>query len=128
MKTLEALYQEILADTELQLSFGSAMKENRMEEFLKENGCEASKEEAEAFLKEKLEKQGELADEELDSVAGGGCGHRQRTCPVLGCGSTNISFEPVSGVYMPNQDSYLVYFHCHACGHEWMGNVRDTEL
>ena len=35
MKTLEALYQEILADTELQLSFGSAMKENRLEEFLK---------------------------------------------------------------------------------------------
>ena len=38
MKTLESLYQEILADTELQLSFGSAMKENRLEEFLKENG------------------------------------------------------------------------------------------
>ena len=78
MKTLEALYQEILADTELQLSFGSAMKENRMEEFLKENGCEASKEEAEAFLKEKLEKQGELADEELDSVAGG-CGSSSKS-------------------------------------------------
>ena len=71
MKTLEALYQEVLTSEELKEAFSEAMTENRTEEFLKANGCEADTEELEAFLKDKQEKQGELADEELDSVAGG---------------------------------------------------------
>ena len=73
MKTLEALYQEILASEELKKSFAEAMEKKQMEEFLKANGCEAGMEEVDAFLKEKQERQGEVADEELDSVAGGGC-------------------------------------------------------
>lgn len=71
MKTLEALYQEVLASEELKKAFSEAVNENRVEAFLKDNGCEADAETLEAFLKEKTEKQGELADEELDSVAGG---------------------------------------------------------
>ena len=85
MKTLEALYQEVLTSEELKEAFSVAMTENRTEEFLKANGCEADTEELEAFLKDKQEKQGELADEELDSVAGG-CGPSPEpiileTCP-----------------------------------------------
>lgn len=68
MKTLEALYQEILASEELQKNFAEAMQKNSAESFLKANGCEAAKEELKAFL---LEKQNELTEEELDSVSGG---------------------------------------------------------
>lgn len=68
MKTLEALYQEILASEELQKNFAEAIKEDGAEDFLKANGCEAAKEELKAFL---LEKQNELTEEELDSVSGG---------------------------------------------------------
>lgn len=74
MKTLETLYQEVLADEKLKKGFFDAMKENREEEFLRENGCEAEAAEIGDFLLKKYEKQGELADEELDSVAGG-CGY-----------------------------------------------------
>ena len=78
MKTLEALYQEILASEELKKSFAEAMEKKQMEEFLKANGCEAGMEEVDAFLKEKQERQGEVADEELDSVAGG-CGSSSKS-------------------------------------------------
>ncbi len=71
MKTLEELYQEVLAGEELKKAFSEAVNENRVTEFLKANGCETDAETLEAFLKEKTENQGELADEELDSVAGG---------------------------------------------------------
>ena len=37
MKTLEALYQEILASEELKKSFAEAMEKKQMEEFLKAN-------------------------------------------------------------------------------------------
>lgn len=78
MKSLETLYKEVLADEELKKSFTEAVKENQAEEFLKANGCEASVEEVEAFLKEKQERQGKIADEELDSVAGG-CGSSSKS-------------------------------------------------
>lgn len=68
MKTLEELYQEILANEELQKSFAEAMEKDSAENFLKANGCEAAKEELEAFLRGK---HGELTDEALDGVAGG---------------------------------------------------------
>ena len=68
MKTLEALYQEILASEKLQKNFAEAIKEDSAESFLKANGWEAAKEELKAFL---LEKQNELTEEELDSVSGG---------------------------------------------------------
>ena len=54
----------------------------------KENGVELTFEEAEECFA-KLHKSGELADEELDNVAGGGCGDANVTC--VKCGSSNIS-------------------------------------
>lgn len=39
----------------------------------KKNGLELSKEQADAYF-ERLNASGELSDEELDNVAGGGCG------------------------------------------------------
>ncbi len=40
----------------------------------KESGLELSEEQANTYF-EKLNKSGELSDDELDNVAGGGCGH-----------------------------------------------------
>ena len=53
MKTMEELYQEVLGSDELKGAFAQAVSEGRIEEFLKENGCEASPEEVKAFLQEK---------------------------------------------------------------------------
>ena len=71
MKTLQQLYTEILSSDELKKAYAKAAKDGRMAEFLKENGCEATMEEVEAFLKEKAGAQ--LSDDELDNVAGGEC-------------------------------------------------------
>ena len=71
MKTLETLYAEILGDETKKAAFVKAAKENNLEAFLKEEGCQATPDDIKAFLKEKQSQKGELSDAELDSVAGG---------------------------------------------------------
>ncbi len=71
MKTLQELYTEIIGSDEMKKAFVEAAKGGKVADFLKANGCEATPEEIKAFLKEKTDQP--LSDEELDSVAGGGC-------------------------------------------------------
>lgn len=62
-----------------------AKQAKTIEELLKlaeENGIELSSEEAKAYF-ERLTKSGELSDEELDNVAGGGCSSMS-TCARCG--------------------------------------------
>ena len=73
MATLEEVYQKVLADEGERAAFVEAGgTAEGLEAFLRERGCEASLEEVGEFLEAKQAQQGELADEELDSVAGGG--------------------------------------------------------
>lgn len=46
----------------------------------KENGIELTEDEAKAYF-ERLNQSGELSDEELDNVAGGGCFTKSTECP-----------------------------------------------
>ena len=70
MKTMQELYNEVMASEEMKKEFLEAAKaKESAEAFLKKYGCDASVEDVDAFLKEKTE--GELADDELESVAGG---------------------------------------------------------
>ena len=74
MKTLETLYQEVLASDELKKGLAEAAKAPEgLTQWVKDQGCEATAEEIGAFLKEKRAKTGELSDDELESAAGGGC-------------------------------------------------------
>ena len=73
MKTLEELYTEVMGNEELKAAFVAAMKEKRVGEFLKAHGCDVGKEEMIAFAKMKHGANGEISDEELDSVVGGDC-------------------------------------------------------
>ena len=73
MKTLQELYNEIIASEELKAAFAEAAKNGKAMDFLKAQGCEVTAEELAAFLKSKT---GELSDEELDNVAGGKCSKR----------------------------------------------------
>ena len=102
---LEELYSKVIGSEELKAAFVAAVKEKKIAEFLKEQGCEATEAEVAEFLKEqgceateaevaeflkeqgceametevaeflksKQGAEGEMADEELDAVAGGGC-------------------------------------------------------
>ena len=85
--TIEALYKRIIASDELKAAFAEAVKAQKLGDFLKAQGCEAAEAEvvdflkaqgceaAEAevvdFLKSLRKGEGELADDELNSVAGG---------------------------------------------------------
>ena len=74
MKTLETLYQEVLASDELKKGLAEAAKTPEgLKAWICAQGCEATLEQVQAFLKEKQEKTGELTDDELESAAGGGC-------------------------------------------------------
>ena len=74
MKTLEALYQEVLASEEKKKELAQAAQdEKNLENWIRAQGCDATLEQVQAFLKEKQSKTGELSDDELSAAAGGGC-------------------------------------------------------
>ena len=73
MKTLQDLYNEIMGNDELKKAFIEAMKTDSIKAFLEAQGCDASLEEVDEFLKGKTAENGslQLSEEELSEVAGG---------------------------------------------------------
>ena len=72
MATLDELYARVLADDAECAAFAQAAKTPEgLRAFLEQSGCDATPDELAAFLKGRQSGQGEIADEELDSVAGG---------------------------------------------------------
>ena len=69
--TIEALYKEIIASDELKSAFVEAVKAQKLGDFLKAQGCDATEAEVVDFIKSLRSAEGELADDELSSVAGG---------------------------------------------------------
>ena len=69
--TIEALYKKIIASDELKAAFIEAVKAQKLDEFLKSQGCDAAGAEIMDFLKSLQKAEGELADDELSAVAGG---------------------------------------------------------
>ncbi len=73
----------------------------------KENDIELNEEQAEKLLA-KLNTIGEVSDEELDNVAGGGCDYFKAKCPK--CKSMNIKQET---------DQFMFILTCLDCGYKW---------
>ena len=73
MKTIQVLYDEIMANQELKEKFLEAAKAGKQEAFLKEHGCEATMEEVAEFLKAKTDEDAPLSLDELENSAGGAC-------------------------------------------------------
>ena len=105
MKTLNEIYGEIMASDALKKEYFAAANEGRAVEFLSLHGCDTSAEELGAFLVGiHHPAQGEVADDELDSVAGGTCYHDEHpvvtiynTCDYWLCDSCHMNrVEPES--------------------------------
>lgn len=92
MKTIQELYSEIMTSDELKKGFVEAMKAGKLEDFLKEHGCEATEEEVKEFVETKAASDApiELSDDELKHVAAGS-GIHSETCYCTGktCGCSN---------------------------------------
>ena len=73
MKSIQELYNEVMADKGLKDALIGAAKAGRLEDFLKEHGCEATVEEVAAFLKAKAADDRPLSFDELESASGGEC-------------------------------------------------------
>ena len=72
MKTIEQFYNEIIASEELKEKLAAVSSAQTLDEFLKENEVEGTKEEFKEYVVEKAKTSGELTDEQLEAVAGGG--------------------------------------------------------
>ncbi len=69
--TLQEMYDKVMASEELKSSFAEAAQDKeRLAEWLKANGSDATVEQVGEFLKAK-QASGEVSDEELENVAGG---------------------------------------------------------
>ena len=104
-KTLQELYREVMASEELKKEYFAAANEGKAADFLSAHGCDATIEELnELFSSPKNLPQGELADDELDAVAGGTCYHDGRpvvsiynTCEYWICDRCHVKcIEPES--------------------------------
>ena len=83
MKTIQELYDEIMASPELKVQFIEAAQAGKQEAFWKEHGCEATQEEVAAFLKAKNEADAPLSIDELESSAGGVCNDQTSTEVIM---------------------------------------------
>ena len=73
MKTLQELYNEVIASDELKKEFLEVGKNGKAEEFIKAHGCDATLDEIKVFLENLTKSDKELSTEELENVAGGAC-------------------------------------------------------
>ena len=88
MKTIQELYSEVIVSDEQKKALVEAMKANKLEDFLKAHGCEATVEEVQEYIETKAAADSpiELSDDELKLVAGGSfvdsveCSHKGNTC------------------------------------------------
>jgi hypothetical protein len=69
MKTVEELYKEINTSEELKKDVSAIKDKEAFADFLKEQGCEASVDEFEKFVKSQSE--GEIGDDAAGAAAGG---------------------------------------------------------
>ena len=79
-----------------------------------ENGVEMTEENAKALF-ERLQSSGELADDELDNVSGGGCGLLETKCPI--CGSKD--YVKSKRTFTCRQGTFP-YNLCLNCGNEYV--------
>ena len=70
MKTIEELYNEVMASVEMKKEFFS-LKPEAVEGFAEKNGCKATLEEIKAFITERNHASKALSDDELCQVVGG---------------------------------------------------------
>lgn len=107
----------------------------------KENGIEMTEESAKAYF-EQIHKTGELADEELDNVSGGGCYFRDGRLIVTvwneceywtckRCGKGEDSFNPVHYCRENDQTAWKIRCdNCQYCSYEqgfWLCNHRKNK-
>ena len=105
MKTIQELYNEIMANQELKAQFIEAARAGKQEEFLKANGCEATLEEVKTFLEAKQNEDAPLSLNELDNAAGGNCATTQETIfSVVSVGIVCAAYAIASAA---REDSHL---------------------
>ena len=86
MATLDELYTKVLADEAERAAFAQAGATTEgLRAFLADRGCDATPEDVAAFLRGRQSDQGEISDEELDSVAGG-CNGQEAVMSVFTVG------------------------------------------
>ena len=112
MKTLKELKKEITGNEELRKAYSEAIRSGKTTEFLKAQGVDATEEDLKAFLKNGS---GEISDEELDNVAGGGCGSTggEEMGKCIYCGSPMKMSEQRDGMH---PDCYKKFHDVHDPG------------
>ena len=109
--------------SELMDAFRKAESAEEIVEIARENGVEASAEDAKVAYAAFHGAGEAIADEELDNVAGGGCGggRRQNTCPSCGEAAPDVidqrTMMDAGGTYA------IVTYRCRQCRHTWKGEV-----
>lgn len=71
MKTIKDLFDELNSNDDLKKALAEAIKSEKVADFLKDNGCDATVEEVEAYLQGLIKDNADISPEDLKKVAGG---------------------------------------------------------
>jgi len=111
MKSLEVLYNEVIASDELKAEFLEAFQtKEATEAVLKKYDCDASVEELQSFLNEKQENQELSSEEDIKAIAGGTKGSEwiygavSVTTTIIGCSAVGAISCGVAAAKKPEQD------------------------
>jgi hypothetical protein len=132
-KSIIELYGEVMASDTLKKEYLAAANDGKINKFLSSHGCDATGEQLDEFLKSPANlPQGEITDDELDSVAGGTCYKQGRpvvtvmnsckywTCEK--CGGTETQYHAQVGgmsVHACKNCGYKAYcMNCRYCHYE----------
>ncbi len=95
--TLQEMYDKVMASEELKSSFAEAAQDKeKLNEWLKANGSDATAEQVAEFLKSKRTS-GEVSDDELENVAGG---YDSTNRPLMSAPNENER-DPITGKFPP---------------------------
>ena len=99
MKSIEELYNEVLANEELKKEF-LALKPEEVEAFAAKYDCKASLDEIKTFFEAKKNQPGALSDEELNQIAGGkGADADEAVMSLISAGIFCLGQAVISAIY-----------------------------
>ena len=82
MKTIQELYNEVMASETLKKELKEASQKGKVEEFMKQHDCNATMDELMSFLEGVQSEDEDLSLDELELVAGGTHGYKTMFCYI----------------------------------------------
>ena len=107
MKTLQELYNEVIASEELKKEYIESAKDGKALDFIKSHGVDTTEDEVKEFFKGFAKNDKELTENELENAAGGTCNSATGVETLLSVFSAGIGCAVFAVITYANSKDWL---------------------